>query len=171
MKKNVLMGPTVHFGDDRDLVPVRYRDQIGRRYKSPHDAGHVARGRIVYAFAQELKARGETLTRDKLVRMLVALDRGYEINAQRLSFDLHNARDKEFAEYGHFNSHRINVEDQSGVTPYISLGDAARQRGCSKEAARKWLMLDGKPNRRGEIWTYVDPPHERSTVNARKKKP
>lgn len=118
-----------------------------------------------------LKERGETLTREKLARMLTALDRGYSINAKTISLDLRRARKNALARDWQFSSHRVEVLESDGqtTTTYDSLRYAAYKRGCSKEAARKWLKLNGKPNRRGEVWTYVDPPHERSTFNARKK--
>jgi hypothetical protein len=159
------MGDTVHFGDDRDLVPPRYRNQIGKRYKSAHERGYVTRADIVYEFAEMLKAQGETLSREKLVRMLTALDRGYSINAKTLSFDMGYVRGEKLAGKFHFNSHRIEVVEKDGsTTPYDSLRKATEARGCSKEAGRKWLKLDGKPNRRGEVWRYVDSQQDRYTA-------
>ena len=161
------MDEGVHFGDDRDLVPPRYRDQIGRRYRSPHEAGYVKRRRIVEEFVRLLAERGETLTGEKLARMLTALDRGHRVSPKTLSFDLRKLRGWGRVQEGHLNSHRVAVEDAGGARAYASLRDAARQEGCSKDAARRWLALGGAANRRGQVWTYADPPEGRSGANRR----
>ena len=155
--------------DDDCLVPEMYRDQIGRRYRSPADVGYERRRKIVVEFARQLAIKGEVLTRTKLEAMIRQLDRGHLINSRTISYDLRALRKMNKLEKYHLNSHRIVVEDKLGERPYRSLRDAARNEGVSVEAIRKWLLKEGEPNRKGQYWFYYLDPDERSTVNARKK--
>jgi hypothetical protein len=156
--------------DDSDLVPTRYKDQIGRRYRSPHENGYVRRRVIVQEFARQLAIKKELLTTEKVARMVTALDRGHRVNARTISYDLAALRELGRAQ-SFPNGHRVVVEDKSGKRIYPSLRQAAMEEGCSKEAARKWLMKPGTPNRRGQRWSYYDPPEERPKTNQRQRKP
>lgn len=147
-----------------------YRDQIGRRYRSPADVGYVRRRQIVQEFARQLALKGEVLTLEKLEKMIRQLDRGHLINSKTISYDLAALRKNNKVDPYHLNSHRVTVEDDDGERHYTSIRDAARQEGCSVEGARKWLLGDGKPNRKGQVWTYFDPESELSTANLRKKR-
>ncbi len=156
--------------DDSDLVPPRYKDQIGRRYRSPHESGYVRRRVIVQEFARQLAIKQELLTTEKVARMLNALDRGHKVNARTISYDLAALRKRGQAQ-PFPNGHRMVVEDSSGKRLYGSLRQAAMEEGCSKEAARKWLMKPEAPNRRGQTWSYYDPPEDRPKTNQRQRKP
>ena len=156
--------------DDECLVPEMYRDQIGRRYRSPSDVGYVRRRKIVQEFVRQLALKREVLTFEKIEKMLRQLDRGHLINSKTISYDLERLREDGKVDLYHLNSHRVTVEDDDGERHYTSIRDAARQEGCSVEGARKWLLGDGKPNRKGQVWTYFDPETELSTANSRKKR-
>lgn len=153
---------------DDKLVPAKYRDQIGRRYRSPHQSGYIRRRPIVMEFVRGLLIEGEWPTTEKIAHMIKALDRGHVINSKSISRDLYLLR-KERKVWRYPNGHRIKVEDSEGSRIYPSLRWAADTEGCSKEAARKWLMKPGQANRRGQVWSYVDSPEERPKTNQRKK--
>lgn len=153
---------------DDKLVPAKYRDQIGRRYRSPHQLGYIRRRPIVMEFVRGLLIEGQWPTTEKIARMIKALDRGHVINSKSISRDLYHLR-KERKVWRYPNGHRIKVEDSEGTRIYPSLRWAADAEGCSKETARKWLMKPGQANRRGQVWSYVDSPEERPRTNQRKK--
>ncbi|MFD2237677.1 hypothetical protein [Aureimonas populi] len=153
---------------DDELVPAKYRGQIGRKYRSPHQSGYVRRRPIVMEYVRSLLIDGEWPTTEKIARLIEALDRGHVVNSKTISYDLYHLR-KEGKVWRYPNSHRVKVEDSEGPRIYPSLRWAADAEGCSKEAARKWLMKPGQMNRRGQIWSYVESPEDRPKTNQRKK--
>ena len=154
--------------DDESLIPTNYRDQIGRRYSSPHEAGYAKRLEIVIAYGEELAARGESVTSDKIGRMLKALNRGYSVNAKTISLDMAALRHLGLASR-YPNGHRIQVIDGKATRTYSSLRQAAKAERYSVEAARRHLLKPGQPNSRGQLWSYLDPPGERPKPNRRPK--
>ncbi len=153
-----------------ELVPEKFRKQIGAKYRSPHQAGYVRRRKIVMEYVRELLLKGEYPTTYKIAKMTEALNRGHVINSKTVSYDLYHLR-KDGKVWRFPNGHRIKVEDSEGQRIYPSLRWAADSEGCSKEAARKWLMKTGQANRRGQTWSYVDAPEDRPKTNQRNGQP
>jgi hypothetical protein len=154
--------------NEDELVPVKFRDQIGKRYRSPHQSGYVRRRPIVMEYVRSILMKGEWPTTEKISRLIEALDRGHVINSKTISYDLYLLR-KNKKVWCFPNGHRIRVEDEEGPRIYPSLRWAADNEGCSKEAARKWLMKSGQANKRGQIWSYAEAPEDRPKTNQRKK--
>jgi hypothetical protein len=151
---------------DDEHVPPAFRDQIGRKYRSRQNGPYVRRRPIVIEYIRSLALKGEVVTTEKIRRMLEALERGYALNSKAISKDLTLLREhKRIQPYP--NGHRIRVDDAEGSREYPSLRWAAAAEGCSKEAARKWLMKPGQPNRRGQVWSYIDSADERPKTNRR----
>jgi hypothetical protein len=153
---------------DIELIPAKYRAQIGKRYRSPNEVGYVRRRQIVMEYVRELILRGEWPTTVKIEKMIAALNRGHVINSKTISYDLYLLR-KDKRVWPYPNGHRIKVEDSAGTRIYPSLRWAADGEGTSKEAARKWLMKPGQANRRGQIWSYVEAPEDIPKTNRRKR--
>lgn len=120
----------------------------------------MSKSAIVARYARELEAQGIRVTHQVMRAMLKSLGRGYSSTAQAISFTLHVLQGPSPREK-YPNSHRVQVIDQGKIKTYKSLNEAARAEGCSPESVRLWAR-SRRPNRRGQVWQYLDPAAQRS---------
>jgi hypothetical protein len=151
----------------RSFLPSWLEAQRGLTYRKARNARmrrFMSKSAIVARFADELEARGERVTHSKIRAMLRGLRRGYATDARAISRLLHYYRSRKREKYA--NGHRVEVEDGGQTRAYKSLNEAANGEGCSPESVRGWART-GAPNRRGQVWRFVDPAFERSKQRGR----
>ena len=155
------------------MAPLKYdppwlQEQRGLTYQTERTKERSPFRRksdIVATYIDELEALGERATHPVIRALLKSLNRGYATNSVAISRLLHGAG-KGDPDYIFPNGHRVSVNDAKGVRQYKSLNKAADEEGCSPESVRQWAK-SGKPNRKGQVWAFVDPARERS----KRKKP
>ncbi|MCL4709614.1 MAG: hypothetical protein KJZ73_00060 [Pseudorhodoplanes sp.] len=120
----------------------------------------MSKSAIVARYARELEAQGIRVTHQVIRAMLISLGRGYSTTAQAISFVLHVWHGRSPREK-YPNGHRVQVTDGDRIKTYKSLIEAADGEDCSPESVRLWARSRW-PNRRGQVWQYLDPATQRS---------
>lgn len=131
--------------------------QRGLRYGKASKDAYYGKFRIARKFVETLRTEGWRVTHDDIREMLDYLQRGYTTDSQTISRLLHTVgTKKEQKEHKYPNGHPVEVSEGDRVTRYDSINKAADVHECSPESVRKWASTR-RPNRRGQIWHYVDP--------------